>query len=56
MFNPMVVIIEAFRVAFMGQGTVTLLEVLISGALSVIIVVVGLVLFNRTERTCVDVI
>jgi len=56
MLNPMVVIIEAFRFAFMGQGTVTLFEVTISGILSAVIVLVGLVLFNKTERTCVDVI
>jgi lipopolysaccharide transport system permease protein len=56
MLNPMVVIIEAFRYAFMGQGTVTFAQVAVSGILSVVIVVVGLLLFNRTERTCVDVI
>lgn len=56
MFNPMVVIIEAFRFAFMGQGTVTFLQIMVSGILSILIVFLGLALFNKTERTCVDVV
>jgi lipopolysaccharide transport system permease protein len=54
--NPMVFIIEAFRFAFMGRGTVDLWQIIISFIVSVIIVFIGVVLFNKTERTCVDII
>lgn len=56
MLNPMVFIIEAFRYAFMGQGIVTFSQVLVSGILSTAIVLIGLVLFNKAERSCVDII
>jgi len=54
--NPMVFIIEAFRFAFMGQGTVDLFEIIASFFLSLVILVCGIMLFNKTERTCVDII
>ena len=54
-FNPMVFVIEAFRYAFMGQGTVTLAELVVSFVMSIVIVIVGLILFNKVERTCVDI-
>jgi lipopolysaccharide transport system permease protein len=54
--NPMVFIIEAFRFAFMGQGTVDFLQIAVSFAVSIVVVVVGIALFNKTERTCVDII
>lgn len=52
--NPMVFIIESFRFAFLGNGTVTLTQILVSFVLSVVVLVTGLVMFNRVERTSVD--
>lgn len=54
--NPMVFIIEAFRFAFMGQGTVYLWQICASMAVSIVVVFFGLALFNKMERTCVDMI
>jgi lipopolysaccharide transport system permease protein len=54
--NPMVFIIEAFRFSFMGEGTVYLWQIIISMVVSVITVLVGIVLFNKTQRNCVDMI
>ncbi len=54
--NPMVFIIEAFRFAFMGQGTVDLSQIIVSFVVSLGVVVIGIALFNKTERTCVDII
>jgi lipopolysaccharide transport system permease protein len=54
--NPMVFIIEAFRFAFMGQGTVYLWQICASMVVSVVVVFFGLALFNKMERTCVDMI
>jgi lipopolysaccharide transport system permease protein len=52
--NPMVSVIEAFRFVFLGEGTVTLWQVVISFVVSVTTIFFGVVLFNKTERTCVD--
>jgi lipopolysaccharide transport system permease protein len=54
--NPMVFIIEAFRFAFMGQGTVYLWQICASMVVSLVVVFLGLALFNKMERTCVDMI
>ena len=54
--NPMVFIIEAFRFAFMGQGTVELWQIAVSFLVSMGVVVFGIAIFNKTERTCVDII
>lgn len=54
--NPMVFIIEAFRFAFMGQGTVYLWQICASMVVSLVVVFLGLALFNKMERTCVDMV
>ncbi len=54
--NPMVFIIEAFRFAFMGQGTVYLWQICVSMVVSIVVVFFGLALFNKMERNCVDMI
>ena len=54
--NPMVFIIEGFRFAFMGQGTVYLWQICASMVVSIVVVFFGLALFNKMERTCVDMI
>jgi lipopolysaccharide transport system permease protein len=54
--NPMVTIIESFRFAFFGVGTVFLWQLITSFVVTVIIFIVGLVLFNKVERTFTDTI
>lgn len=56
LLNPMVSVIEAFRFAFMGQGTVTFAEIIISCVVSLLTVFVGVIWFNKTERWCVDIL
>lgn len=53
-FNPVVFVIESFRFAFMGEGTVTFGQVAISAVLSIGILFLGLVVFNNVEQTSVD--
>jgi lipopolysaccharide transport system permease protein len=52
--NPIVFVIESFRFAFMGEGTVTFGQVAISAVLSIGILLIGLVVFNKVEQTSVD--
>lgn len=54
--NPMVFIIEAFRFAFMSHGSVYLWQIIFSFFISVIVILVGLIMFNRAQRTCVDIL
>lgn len=54
--NPMVPIIECFRFAIMGQGQVEIWQWLLSVFETAIILVAGLVLFNRAEKTMADTI
>ena len=53
-YNPLVPLMEAFRMAFLGVGSVDFIDVIYTGILSVIIFIIGIVLFNRTERTFMD--
>ncbi len=52
--NPMTSVIEAFRYAFLGAGTVSLGGLAYSFGFMVVIVAVGAVIFNRVEATFVD--
>lgn len=53
-YNPMTCIIEAFRYGFLGEGTFTAVSLLLSGALTLAILLVGIIIFNRVERNFID--
>lgn len=40
----------------MGHGTVYPWQIVVSFFVSIVVVLVGLVMFNRTQRTCVDIL
>jgi lipopolysaccharide transport system permease protein len=52
--NPMTPIIETFRFAFLGTGTVSWGMLGYSAVATVVILGVGIVLFNRVEKTFMD--
>ncbi len=54
--NPMTSIIEAFRFAFLGKGELTLWSICYSTFLTLICLIIGVLVFNRTERNFVDTI
>ncbi|MEI7436560.1 MAG: ABC transporter permease [bacterium] len=54
--NPMSFIVECSRWMFTGTGTVTALAALLSIGMTLILLVSGLFLFNRVQRTFVDTI
>jgi lipopolysaccharide transport system permease protein len=54
LLNPMVPVIEGFRFAFLGTGTVEKWHLGVSFAISSILCVVGVVLFNRASRNVMD--
>jgi lipopolysaccharide transport system permease protein len=53
-YNPMTAIIEAFRYGFLGQGTFTLVSLGITTIITIIILLIGIITFNRVERNFID--
>ena len=43
-----------FRYAILGQGTIMPTALLVSGVLTVVILLVGIMIFNRVEKTFMD--
>ena len=54
--NPMTGIIEAFRYGFLGKGEFTLWSVGYSAVFTIIVLFLGIIIFNKTEKTFVDTI
>ena len=54
--NPVSVPVELFRVWFYGAGTVTLGEACISIAETILLLFLGLIMFNQNERNFIDVV
>ncbi len=54
MLNPMAPVTEVFRYAFLGTGEIPYMYWGISAALSLVILLLGTVLFNRVEKTFMD--
>ena len=52
--NPLVPIIEGFRLAFLGAGTVDVAQVATSFGVMLAVLAVGLMLFTHVERTFMD--
>lgn len=54
LLNPVVPVVENFRFAFFGETIVTLPQMLTGWAVTVVVLVAGLVAFNRAESNFVD--
>ena len=54
MLNPVVPIVETFRYGFTGSGTVSLSYLMISMAETIVVLFIGIVIFNRVEKTFMD--
>ena len=52
--NPMTPVIEGFRYAFIGHGTIDLNSILQSIFVSIIVFLIGLITFNKMEKDFID--
>jgi lipopolysaccharide transport system permease protein len=52
--NPMTPIVEAFRYAYLGSGTFTAGDLCYSVGFTLVVLFIGVVLFNHVERTFMD--
>lgn len=53
-FNPMSSVVEAFRYAYLGAGTVNLVQLAYSFGIMLVVIIIGVVMFNRVEATFMD--
>ena len=53
-YNPIAPIIEAFRYGFTGHGILNSFDLFYSFGVGIILLLVGILLFNRTEKTFMD--
>jgi len=54
--NPVTSVMETFKFGFLGQGTFTWLSLGYSALFSVLILLIGIIIFNKVERSFMDVI
>lgn len=54
--NPMTGIIEAFRFAFLGKGEFTIWSISYSALFTLVVLFLGILIFNKTEKNFVDTI
>ncbi|MFZ1729591.1 MAG: ABC transporter permease [Bacteroidota bacterium] len=54
MLNPMTAIVESFRTAFLGTGVFEPMHLLYSCGMTIIILIIGVLMFTRVERTFMD--
>ena len=52
--NPMSSIIETMKYGFMGKGEISLYSLLYSTIFTLIILIIGILSFNRVEQTFMD--
>ena len=53
-WNPLVAPLEAFKYALFSKGDFSAYSLLYSGAWMVVLIFIGLVLFNKAERSFMD--
>ena len=52
--NPMTAILESFRICLLGIGTLTMESLIMSISGTVLLLLTGMLIFQRTERTFID--
>ena len=54
LLNPISPIVETFRYAFLGVGSIPLESLIISWITTIVVLFIGIILFNRVEKTFMD--
>jgi len=54
LINPLTSIIETFRYGLLGQGTIDFAHLAYSGGFTLVVLTLGIVLFNKVEQTFMD--
>lgn len=56
MLNPVTPIVETFRFALLGSGTVSVGQLVYCSVFTVVVLVLGVIMFNRVEKSFMDVV
>ena len=56
LLNPMSSIVEIFRYSFLGAGSINLNYMFISFLITIVILIIGLLSFNKVEKTFMDMV
>lgn len=56
MINPVTSIIETFRMALLGAGTVNIISIITSILATIIVLFTGIILFSRIEKSFMDIV
>lgn len=54
LLNPATAPIELFRYALLGQGTISAMGLIVSAVFTVVVVIFGIMVFNKVEKTFMD--
>ena len=54
MLNPIVPIVETFRYGFTGNGTFSSIYLIFSMLETAVVLFIGIIIFNRVEKTFMD--
>ena len=54
--NPMAPVVEFFRFAFLGAGAIKLWQLGLSMGVTAVVLILGIILFSRIEKTFMDTI
>jgi lipopolysaccharide transport system permease protein len=54
--NPVTSVIETFKYGFLGQGNFSWLSLAYSGIFTLVILFIGILVFNKVERSFMDVV
>lgn len=54
LINPVTAPVELFRYAILGQGTILTGSMALSWAMTIVVLVVGIMIFNKVEKTFMD--
>lgn len=55
-FNPMAPVVECFRCVWLGNGQVTAVQIGAGAGITVLVLVIGLIVFHRAQRSFMDTI
>lgn len=53
-YNPLAYVVETSRYILLNEGTISLGGLVYTGIVTVLVFLVGLVIFNRTEKSFID--
>jgi len=54
--NPVSAVVETFRYALLGKGTLDIVSWIISFVVTIVLFLAGIIIFNHNERTFIDVV